>query len=70
MLQKLQIKYQIDQQDKLYNLGDFHFVGILGESGSNESMTEPESILPALQAGADSEAGSGDTAHMEPHAST
>ena len=44
---------------------DFHFVGILGESGSNESMTEPESILPALQAGADSEAGSGDTAPME-----
>ena len=32
---------------------DFHFVGILGESGSHESMTEPESILPALQAGVD-----------------
>ena len=44
---------------------DFHFVGILGESGSNESMTDPESILPALQAGANSEAGSGDTAPME-----
>ena len=28
-------------------------------------MTEPESILPALQVGADSEAGSGDTTPME-----
>ena len=37
---------------------EFHFVGALGESGSNESTTDPESILPALQAGADSEAGS------------
>ena len=44
---------------------DFHFVGMAGESGSNESMTEPESILPALQVGADSEAGSGDTTPME-----
>ena len=44
---------------------DFHFVGVLGESGSHESMTEPESILPALQSGIDSEAGSGDTTHME-----
>ena len=44
---------------------DFHFVGMAGESGSNESMTEPESILPALQVGADSEAGSGDTTRME-----
>ena len=35
---------------------DFHFVGMAGESGSNESMTEPESILPALQVGAESEA--------------
>ena len=44
---------------------EFHFVGILGDSGSIESMTEPESILPALQVGGDSEAGSGDTAPME-----
>ena len=36
---------------------DFHFIGMTGESGSNESMMEPESILPALQAGADSEDG-------------
>ena len=36
-----------------------------GESGSNESMTEPESILPALQVGADSEVGSVDTTPME-----
>ena len=28
---------------------EFHFVGVLGESGSTESMTDPESILPALQ---------------------
>ena len=27
---------------------EFHFIGILGESGSTESMTDPESILPAL----------------------
>ena len=40
---------------------DFHFVGMAIETGSNESMTEPESILPALQVGADSEAGSGNT---------
>ena len=44
---------------------DFHFIGILGESGSSESMTDPESILPALQVGDDSEAGSGDTTPME-----
>ena len=44
---------------------DFHFVGMAGESGSNESMIEPESILPALQAGADSEARPGDSTPME-----
>ena len=27
---------------------DFHFVSMAGESGSNESMIEPESILPSL----------------------
>ena len=27
---------------------NFHFVSILGESGSHESMTEPESVLPDL----------------------
>ena len=43
----------------------FHFIGMAGESGSNESMTLPESILPALQMEADSEAGSVDTAPME-----
>ena len=43
----------------------FHFVGMAGESGSSESRTLPESILPALQMEADSEAGSVDTAPME-----
>ena len=43
----------------------FHFVGMAGESGSNESMTSPESILPALHVEADSEAESVDTALME-----
>ena len=44
---------------------EFHFVGNIEGSGSMESDTDPELILPALQTGVDSEAGSVDTAPME-----
>lgn len=46
------------------NVGsDFHFVRVVTE-GSGQSSAKPESILPALQADRDSEAGSDSTMHI------
>ena len=44
---------------------NFHFVGVIGASGTILENSDPESIIPALQAGVDSKAGSKTTSLME-----